>query len=168
MAFGMTAVFGQYTVTWNATSLGIMQGEQGVPTIVTRGQARMIENSDAYGDMQLGGPYRGVRGRAMMRCLEYKAGTIAAAWPWGSDGVAVVATSGPIGRDIYDIAQPLVLTAIAGTPAAASPATLTASKTLLAPDFDVSLLFGPVLREVPLEFVLFPFTSTNTVLYTKT
>ena len=167
MAFGMTAIFGQYTVTWSGTSLGIMQGDQGVPTIASRGMGRMIDNSDAYGDMQLGGIYRGVRSRAMMRCLEYKTGSIAAAWPWGADGVAVVATTGPIGRDLYDMSAALVLTVVAGTPAATSPASLTASKTLLAPDFDVQLMFGPVLREVPLEFILFPYTSTNTVLYTK-
>lgn len=161
--YGGTILGGQYTVTWNGVALGLMQGDEGVPTIVTRASARMVENTDGYGDGQLGGHYRGVRGRAMMRCLEYTAGVIAAMHPWGTDGAA-----GVVGRDLYDLAQSLVLTRVVGQSASLVPATVTALKALQAPDADVTQKYGPLVREAPLEFVLFLNGAAPGVLYTKT
>src|SRR5437660_1779663 len=63
---------------------------------------------------------------------------------------------GVIGRLLYDLSQALVLTAITGTTASASPATLTAAKTILLPGFTPRLSYGPTLRKIPLRFRLFP------------
>jgi hypothetical protein len=155
---------GQYTVTWNAVPLGIMQGDEGVPSIVHRASARMVENSDAYGDSQIGGVYRGARGRYMSRCLEYMTGTIAAMWPWGP----AVGDVGIVGRDIYELAAPLVLTKVAGQSVNLIPATLTAAKAILAPDFDINLRYGPLVREVALEMILFLSGAQPGKLYTLT
>jgi hypothetical protein len=162
--FDGESIAGRYTATWNAVALGIMYGDDpGIPTIVTRNMVRLIDNTDRGGDMVMGGVYRGVRGRALMRCLEaYKAGVLAAKWPWGADGKV-----GVIGRDPYDLAQALVLTAMAGTPAATKPASLTASKAVIAPDVDIKDTYGPILREVPLEFLLMPYDASGDTLYTK-
>jgi hypothetical protein len=74
---------------------------------------------------------------------------------------------GVIGRLRYDLSQALVLTAIAGTPAASSPATLTASQAILAANFPWKLLFGPTLRKFPLRMDLLPYTATGVVWYTE-
>ena len=167
-------VFGQYSMQYAGSLMGLMQGDAGVPTIVTTAMARLINNTDGYGDCELGGVFRGVKGRVQCRAQEYKAAVLAAAWPWGADG-----TVGVIGRDLYDLAAPLILTAITGTPAftQAAPASLTINKAIIPPDFNVSLAFGPILREVPLEFIMFlvgnggpttPTTQATGILYSKT
>lgn len=160
-----TIIGGPYTVTWNSLALGIMEGDQGVPTVVTRSMARMVESSDQYGAVQLGGFYLGARGRAMMRCLEYDAATIGASWPWGVDGAL-----GVVGRDLYELSKTLLLTRASDTNSftpGLTPATLEAQKAILAPDHDVTLMFGPMVRTVPLEFILFPYGSAPGTLYTK-
>ena len=70
---------------------------------------------------------------------------------------------GQVGRqDVAStLAGALVFTAIAGTPAALIPATLTATNAIIAANFDVDLLFSPRLREVPVRMQLLPFTSTG-------
>lgn len=50
----------------------------------------------------------------------------------------------------------LVLTAVAGTPAAATPATLTAARTLIKENFNVRQTFAPKLRTVPLQLRAYP------------
>ena len=52
-------------------------------------------------------------------------------------------------------AQALVLTAVANTPAATSPATLTATKSIISPDNNFQLIFNSTLREVPLKWDVF-------------
>jgi hypothetical protein len=153
---GETIICGQYTVTWNSVALGIMQGDAGLPTIEHSYVEEPIANTDAYGKTVIDGVYQGVNVFASMTCMEYRAGSIAAWWPFSTLG-----RLGVIGRLLYDMSSPLVLTAIAGTPAAASPATLTASKTILAAGFGTRLLFGPTVRTVPLRFRLYPYTDTQ-------
>ena len=121
-------------------------------------------------DCDLGGVYRGARGRAVMRAQEVNAGVLAAAWPWGSDGQI-----GVIGRDLFDISKGIVLTAVAGTPAAVldAPASLSSSHAIISPDFDISDAFGPILRETPLEFTLLSYPLNDSpggpqLLYVKT
>lgn len=161
--FGGTAIMGPYTVTWDTMPLGIMVGEEGVPTYLHRYSTKLIDNTDAKGRQILGGTYLGPNVRARMRCIEYKAGPIAALWPFGANG-----KSGQVGRDVYDLAKILVFTAVLGTPAVATPASRTSNKTLLAPDFDVQLQFGPMVREVPLEFLCMLYDATGDAFYVDT
>src|SRR5262252_2977636 len=104
--YGGQFIGGPYTVTWNGTALGMAQGDAGVPQLLFRHFIRWVENTDQKGDARLGGFFRGTRGRFTMRCQEYKAATIAAAWPFGG-GQGLIPQ---VGQDVYTLAQPLVLT----------------------------------------------------------
>ena len=102
--------------------------------------------------------HRGADWYMSMICMEYKSGVTAALWPFNS----TLSREGVIGRLYYDMSLALVLTAVAGTPAATSPATLTASKAIIAPGFNARLTFGPTLRTVPLRFLLLPYIVSTT------
>lgn len=160
---GATFIAGQYTVTYNGVAMGIMEGDDGVPTIEQTSHGEEIRNTDAYGKSLIDVIYQGADWFAQYMCMEYKAGPISAFWPFGAVGVM-----GVIGRIEQDLAAALVLTAIAGTPAAASPATLTAAKAILAPGFNTKLLYGPTLRKVPIRQVLLPYVSGSTIWFSQT
>lgn len=167
MAFGMECIFGTYTVTFAGVAMGVMDGgEQGVPTIVTQSMGKEITNTDLYGDQLLGYIYRGMRARIMLHCREAENAAVRSAlWPWSTEG-----RQGVIGQDGYDLSAAVVLTAVAGTPAATKPASLTASKCVIKPGFDVARAFGPVERTVKLEMDLMTYNvAANTPgLYTRT
>lgn len=146
-----TFIAGQYAGTLNAVALGIT--EEGYE-LQLEPKSDTIERSDAYGDMMLDLIYRGTNYFLQTEFLEYKAGPIAAMQPWNSLG-----GQGVIGRLGSDVATPLVLTATTGTPAAAAPATLTASLAILAPGSNPRAAFNSRLRTVPVRFVCLP-TST--------
>lgn len=158
-----TLIAGQYTCTYSGTAMGIMEGDSGVPTIENTNHGEPVNNTDAYGKSTIDGIYQGGDYFAQFMCMEYKAGSIAAFWPFGALGVM-----GVIARLYYDMAAALVLTAVAGTPAATSPATLTATKSILAMGFNGRLLFGPTLRKVPIRLQLLPFTSSGVKWLTQT
>lgn len=149
---GETLVCGQYTVTWNSVALGIMLGDSGLPVIEGSNTGEPVGNTDTYGKSMIDAIYQGGNFFASMTCAEYKTGSIAAWWPFSTLG-----QMGVIGRLYYGLSQALVLTAVSGTPAASSPASITASKAILAPGFSSRLIFGPTLRNVPLRFQLFPY-----------
>jgi hypothetical protein len=70
---------------------------------------------------------------------------------------------------MYSLASALVFTAVAGTSAAASPATQTLSKTVLMPGFSSRLVYGPTLRKVPLRFRVYPYDSGgNAIFFSQT
>lgn len=143
-----------------------MLGDSGLPTIEHSSKAEPIANTDAYGKTTIDAIYQGADYFASMTCLEYKAGSTAAWWPFS----ATKGVMGVIGRLYYTMSLPLVLTAVAGTPAATSPATLTATRAILAPGFGTRILFGPTVRNVPLRFQLFPYLTGGTTpgWYTET
>lgn len=148
-AGGETLVCGSYTVTYGGVACGIMKGDAGVPTLEQTTKAVPVNKTDKYGDSLLDLVYTGTSWRAMFTCMEYKAGSLAALAPFATLGLL-----GIIGRLHYNMASALVLTVVAGTPAAGSPSTITASKAILAPDFPSKLLFGPMVREVPISMNL--------------
>ena len=123
--------------------------------------AEQINQSDAYGATLIDLVFRGVDVSIMLNSLEYKTGPKSAIWPWGTLG-----TMGVIGRLGSAISLSLVLTATASTPAAAEPATLTAARSILAPENNVNLLFTSKLRRVPIRFVCLP--SDSAVHFTST
>jgi hypothetical protein len=146
-----TLIGGRYSGTLGGADLGIT--ESGF-TIIFNPKAELINESDAYGLTLIDLFWRGIDVSTVFDSLEYKAGTITAAWPWGTLGAM-----GVIARLGSAIASSMVLTATAGTPAAATPATLTAARSLLEPGFNVSLLFNSKLRRVPIRFVNLPSDS---------
>jgi hypothetical protein len=159
MALG-TFIAGRYSSTLAASDLGI--AEQGYELIFTP-KGELINESDAYGMALIEIVYRGVDSDIMFTSLEYKTGTIAAAWPWGTMG-----NSGIVGRLGSAIASSLVMTSTAGTPAVATPATLTATRAILSPSTNVNLLFNSKLRRVPIRFNLLPADGSVAITFTQT
>lgn len=162
-AGGETIIAGQYTVTWNGVSVGMMEGDAGVPTLEQTSHAELISNTTTYGKSAIDGFYQGADWFASFTCLEYKPGSVAAFWPYGLMG-----QMGIISRSLFALSAPLVLTVVAGTPAAGSPNTISANNAILAPGFNGRLLYGPTLRKVPIRQILFPFNSGSITWFTQT
>lgn len=158
---GETLIAGPYVGTWNSVALGIFAGDGGLPTLEFASTSEPIGNTSAYGKTVIDEIYQGVNPTMSMTCEEYKAGPIAAFWPYH----ATLWRLGTIGVLMYTLAQALVLTAVTGTSASASPASFTASKTILLPGFATRLVYGPTLRTVPLRFRLYPFDSAGAVVF---
>lgn len=151
----MGFIAGRYTATLAASSLG--QTAKGIKT--SHSFSKRLVTGDAGGDTKQDAVYRGSADvLADMILLEYNAAAARAAfWPYASTFLDL----GIIGRmDVAsNIAAALVLTAIAGTTAAATPASMTLTYAILMENFPVELLFAPDLREVPLKLRLYPNAS---------
>ena len=156
MALG-TFIAGRYTTTLNSVDLGIMENGY---ELQMDPKHQLINRSDAFGDTLIDTIVRGVDWSIECLCLEYKTVTKNAIGQINSMGVL-----GVIGRLGSAIAQSMVLTSVAGTPAAAEPATLTAAKTLLAPNANPRILFNSELRKVPLRWVFIPYDASGTTTF---
>lgn len=159
-----TLIAGAYTATFNSVALGVFEGDSGVPTLEHTMASEPVGNTSAYGKTVIDEIFQGANLFIAMTCIEYKAGPLAAFWPYH----ATLGRMGTIGRLLYDLSSALVLTSTAGTPAATSPATLTASKAILAPGFTPRIVFGPTLRKVPLRFRCFPYDSAGATIFFST
>ncbi len=146
-------VAGQYLVTWNGSSMGMFEGDAGCPALSQVEHEEPVNNTDRYGRTKIDGFYLGGDWFFDGSCIEWLRNTVRAWWPFGANPMEM----GTIARRRYDMSAPLLLTAIAGTPAANSPATITAAKALLAANFNTRLLFGPTLRKLPIRQELMPY-----------
>ena len=160
-AGGEVLIAGQYTTSYSSAAMGIMEGDSGVPTVSQSNEGENIGNTDKYGKAVIDTIYQGANHYAQFMCMEYKASTIAAWWPFGNQGIM-----GVIARLGFTMAAPLVLTAVSGTPAASSPASLTSTYGILSPGYNTQLLFGPTLRKLPIRMLLYPYSSGGIAWYT--
>jgi len=151
-----TPVAGAYTGTYNAVALGIMNDDGFVLSFQPKGQD--INDTDQFAMTLIDGIYRGIDWRVRYRTKEWNAGMQGAFQVFGAAGTnpAPALGLGVIARLYSAIAKALVLTATTGTPAATSPATLTASLALLAPGVNVDWAFTSKVREVPIEHICLP------------
>jgi hypothetical protein len=162
---GLTLVAGRYTITYAATAIGVLESNGSTdPAIEMIPLAEPVNGTDLAGDADLDVLGRGSNAFLQVICKEYKAGSIAAAWPFGTWGRMV--TTGVYWGANY--AGAIVLTAVAGTTAATAPATITATYSVLAPNNPIRLLYGPTLRKIPIRWQLLPYTSGNDVHFTQT
>lgn len=152
-----TFIAGRYSGTYNSVDVGVT--EEGYE-VQQDAKAQLISPSDAYGDAIIDFIYRGGDCYLQFESKAYKAGSITPFWPFGAIGL-MVATAGPIGRLASDIAAAMVLTSVSGTPAVASPATLTGTKAILAPNNPARLMFNSKLRTVPVRLLLLPYDATG-------
>lgn len=154
-------VAGAYTGTLNSVALGIMNDDGFVLTF--QPHADLINDTDQYRRTLIETIYAGIDWRLRYRTKEWNAGMQGAFAQYGAQGTnpAPGMSLGVIGRKGSAISQALVLTAVAGTPAATSPATLTASQALLAPESNIDMKFTAAVREVPIEHVLLPYSTTT-------
>lgn len=144
-------IAGPYTATYKGLSLG--QTADGFR--VSHSFFKRLITGDAYGQTPQDDVFQGAEMFCSFRCIQYDAAAVRSAmWPYGSSHLTI----GAVGRlsAQQSLSGSLVLTAIAGTPAATEPATLTFTKAILAEGFPVELLYAPDLREVPIRMRLYP------------
>jgi hypothetical protein len=130
-----------------------------------RPSIKKINNTSLYGDTLIDGIYRGLSGVQLLVTFKEWTSTIRSLlWPWSTN----LGEQGRIGQLASALAAPIVLTAQALSPAAVNgPATLTASLALLAPENDVSVLFGPDERDIPVLFDLYLYDDSGTKVFFK-
>ena len=165
----MAYASGEYTATYNAKALGNTQ--DGWRMEVTGGRKGVTV--DKYGDMEVDGVYRGVN--VFFECIlkdwaqyDTSAGPPAVQsgmndlwWPYSTTFGRV----GVVGRlEVQSsMTAALVLTALAGTPAAVAtigPLSITASKAILDADFARTVNFNSEDRSIPVRIRSYPFTVT--------
>lgn len=155
MALG-TFIAGRYAGTWNSVDVGITRDGYDLSMMAHQ---ELVNKSDAYGDSLIDTVTRGGDVSISFESKEYKAGSTAPFWPFAGGSLGRMYNgANPIGVLGSAVAQAFVLTATANTPAAAAPATLTASKALRAPG-DARLRFDSSLRHVPIRLICFPSES---------
>jgi len=143
-------IAGPYTATYKGSALG--QTADGY-RISHQFFKRLIQG-DSYAQSPQDEVYQGAEVFVQMRLIQYdSAGVQAIMWPYGA--YMNIGQVGRVSRQ-QSLTGALVLTAVAGTPAATVPASVTVSNAILAEGFPVELLFAPDLREVPLRLRCFP------------
>jgi hypothetical protein len=145
----MSFIAGRYTATWNALAMGQtkvgydIEFQRFTEDIIGDNYAQMVQDA-----INLGGEFT-----ISTELIEYNAAAAATLmWPLS----ATKYDTGVIG--ILDSGKwmSLVLTALAGTPAAATPATMTTARSILHPRFPVKFRLGPSLRTLPLRLRAYP------------
>ena len=132
-----------------------------------------VDNTDSYGQGTLIEQfYQGVNVWIGGIFKEYTQGTLYAVGAYQTliapTGVASFLL-GTIGRAATNVGGPVVLTAVSGTPAASSPATLTAAMAIPDKGQQTEMLFGPTHRTIPFLFRIIPTTiSSNATYFTTT
>lgn len=161
MALGTFAV-GEYTSTYDGTTCGIVTS--GGWNLRYRPSVKKINDTSTYGDTLIDGIYRGMTGvQLMVTFKEWIAQVKKAVWPYSNASPAFDGALGTIGKLQSDMAKAIVLTPVTGTPAATNGPTLfTASKAILSPDNDISILFGPDERNIPVLFDLLLYDDAGT------
>lgn len=167
MALG-TYVAGRYSSTWNSNSLGTMEGGYEISARVAK---ELINETDQYGQMTVDAIYRGIADVFIQgTSIEWLTGVVAAMTPYAAMTATGTTYFGPGTIAVLDsaTAKVLVLTATASTPAASSPASMTATYTILAENFDVKWALDSKLRKMPLRFRVYPYLDTVIKFFTAT
>jgi len=157
MALGTFAP-GYYTQTLDGDDCGLVEG---VRRLRRRFKWEPIR-ADKWGDTTIDGVYRGGDCFLSVVFKEWKdpVSTLIANMFVPADLGAV----GEVGELITNFAKALVLTAQAGSPAAAAgPVTITASQAITAADNDMEFLLGNLQRDVPVLFQLIPYDDSGTL-----
>lgn len=152
----MSFIAGRYTATWNSLALG--QTAEGFR--LSHQFFKRLITGDAFAQAPQDAVYQGAEVTSQCRLIEYDAAAVQTlSWPYN----ATKWVNGTVGRtDVgSSLVKSLVLTAVSGTPAAATPATWTSLLSILQEGFPVELLFAPDLREVPIRMRHYPNSSTG-------
>jgi hypothetical protein len=157
-------IAGKYTATFGATPGALGQSKDGIRLNHTI--FKQLITGDNFAQAPQNAVYQGAECFVQWTLIEYNAAKVLALlFPYAATPGTYL-DMGVIGRlDVLDVAltnnisQQLILTALAGTPAAASPATITLPLTVLAEGFPVEILMAPALREVPIRLRVYPNAS---------
>ncbi len=151
---------GSYTVTYGGNSLG-MTTDDGI-MIREKRFIQDVRGSQVYGETKLDGIYRGCDVDILLTLREWNAHVRSLLGTYKTSG-AFNGTIGLIGVQQSALANTLVLTATASTPAATanSPASVTASGAILSGEQDTELLLTPSDRKILVVMSLIPYNSTG-------
>lgn len=148
-----------------AADVGLM--EDGYE-ISARPAKDVIGETDAYGSSVIDAIYRGIADVFISAlALEWKAGLLNAMMPYATLAPSGATFFGPgvIGRLDSNVAGILIATATSATPAAAAPATMTATFAITAESFDIKWALNSKLRKMPLRWRIYPYDDAGTVKY---
>ena len=157
-------IAGAYTATHNIKAAGavaLAYTRQGYNLNFTQ-RGERLEETDIYGLSLIDIVYRGGNLTIDTICKVYSAITRDSLFPWTATFGRVWAAATPIAQLASTSPDVLILTAVANTPAAAAPATLTANSVKLSPDNNLSIVFSSVIREVPLRWDVLAIDTTGT------
>src|SRR5262245_28006223 len=152
-------VSGPYTGTWNALPIGTNSDDGYELSATIQGQE--VNETDAYGMTLVEAIYRGFNWRIRGRNLELtKTAPYSVLLMFGQTGAAGVLSPAllNIGDRWSKFCQTLVLTALLGNPPT-TPQSLTALNSGVAPQSQSALLMTSKVRELPIEWVLLPYTA---------
>lgn len=145
-----TIIAGRYSSTWNSLAVGLCKDDG--YRLVLSPKEQQINKTDGFAQTLIETVYQGCDWAAVMTLIEYASGAVSTMiTPWGTLGtLGTIATLGT------NQAKSFVMTSTAGTPAATTPATLTATLAKLAPSANVELNFTSAGREVPVRLDFLP------------
>ena len=154
---------GEYSMTYAGANVGLTTS--GGEHLRYRVAKKKINDTATYAQTLIDGIYRGFdHVQLMVTFKEWNTPVKQAIWPYSSAGApgGFDGTLGIIGRLDSDLAQTIVLSAVAGTPAATNgPITLTAAKAILSDANDIDILFGPDETDVPVIFDLMLYDDSG-------
>lgn len=164
----LALVTGPYTATYNNANLGTSREGYRINHEIKQ---QNIEGTDHYGDSLLDYITRGGNVSISFSMMSYTLATAANILnPFSANIYAMSAAATPIGRLATALAKVLVMTVVPNTPADTlnAPNTITANKSILAPNFNFELLYDSRLREVPVRLALLPYTDTAVTVWAIT
>ena len=142
--------FGAYGAAYGGKEVGLLEG---IVKFQQTAHAQDVRCS-RYADSVIDGVYRGANAFITLQIKEWNADTKRIMWPFNTEDLG---TSGIIGRSMFDMAKPLVLTAVQGTPAyLKGPRTRTFPRVIFAPEHNIEVIFGAEERNVPILLRVFP------------
>lgn len=169
---GITApIAGAYTGTLNPAGAGataLNYTRQGFNLNFTQ-KGEKLEESDLFGMTLIEVVGRGSQMTIDCICKVYAAITRDALFPWAGAFGRVYNAALPIAGLASVAPDALIFTSVANTPAASSPATLTAPCVTLSPDNNLQIVLNSTIREVPLRWdVIMTETAAVGSLFTTT
>ena len=156
MAVLVIPVSGAYTGTWNSNALGVLS-DDGFEIGMSL-KAQPFDQSDAWGLTMVEAIYRGQDWTVRLVGREWKAALLNIFLAFGQVGTGTLTPHlGFIGDLFTTYAKSLVLTRALTTP---TPATLTATQSVLSPNNRSTFNLTSKIRELPLELSLIPYSVT--------
>jgi len=164
VAGGYKATWAPGTQTGAAAAAGTSLGQTAQGYRLSHQFFKRIITGDGMAQSPQDAVYQGAEMHLQFNLIEYSFAAVRTLmWPYGA--YAATIAMGVVGR--LDVQQNLtgavVLTAVAGTTAAAAlaPATLTLPICMLSEGFPVELLMAPDLKEVPIRLRVYPNTTAG-------
>ena len=154
---------GPYYATYGGVFIGLTEGvirHEHTPTGIP------IRGGTLYGNSVLDEIYAGTEHFLSIIIKEWFDTTFDLINPFDttSGATSQLGNTGVIGRSKWDLAGQIILTAVAGSPAATvGPVTRTYPKAILASDATVLTTFGVAERNIPLTFRILPQAVSDTV-----